>query len=98
MAKRRELKRDIAYVAGDLFTEVLFCQLYMPNIEVEKADQLMARVLDMRDEFTLRTAMPPTKDAKQIKDYFKKLRADIQTEVDAIATEIDALAGAACDA
>ena len=45
MAKRRILKRDISYVAGDLFSEALFCKLYLPGVNSEKADVVMARVL-----------------------------------------------------
>ena len=43
MAKRRILKRDISYVAGDLFSEALFCKLYLPGVNSEKADVVMAR-------------------------------------------------------
>ena len=49
MAKRRILKRDISYVAGDLFSEALFCKLYLPGVNSEKADVVMERVLDMQD-------------------------------------------------
>ena len=73
MAKRRILKKDISYVAGDLFSEALFCKLYLPGVNSEKADVVMARVLDMQDE------------------YYCKLRADLQTEINAIATEIGEL-------
>ena len=45
MAKRRILKRDISYVAGDLFSEALFCKLYLPGVNSEKADVVMARVI-----------------------------------------------------
>ena len=69
MAKRRILKRDISYVAGDLFSEALFCKLYLPGVNSEKADVVMARV----------------------KEYYCKLRADLQTEINAIATEIGEL-------
>ena len=54
MAKRRILKRDISDVAGDLFSEALFCKLYLPGVNSEKADVVMARVLDMQDEFIRR--------------------------------------------
>ena len=55
MAKRRILKKDISYVAGDLFSEALFCKLYLPGVNSEKADVVMARVLDMQDVPTVRT-------------------------------------------
>ena len=45
MAKRRILKRDISYVAGDLFSEALFCKLYLPGVNSEKADVVMAEYL-----------------------------------------------------
>ena len=89
MAKRRILKRDISYVAGDLFSEALFCKLYLPGV---KADVVMARVLDMQDEFIRRANRPDGKEnKKRVKEYYCKLRADLQTEINAIATEIGEL-------
>ena len=80
MAKRRILKKDISYVAGDLFSEALVCMLYIPGI------------LDMQDEFIRRANRPDGKDnPKRVKEYYRKLRADLQTEVNAIATEIGEL-------
>lgn len=40
MAKRRILKKEISYVAGELFTEALVCKLYIPGVNQEKADAL----------------------------------------------------------
>ena len=92
MAKRRILKRDISYVAGDLFSEALFCKLYLPGVNSEKADVVMARVLDMQDEFIRRANRPDGKEnKKRVKEYYCKLRADLQTEINAIATEIGEL-------
>ena len=39
MAKRRILKKDISYVAGDLFSEALVCMLYIPGVDSAKADR-----------------------------------------------------------
>lgn len=92
MAKRRILKKDISYVAGDLFSETLFCKLYLPDVDSEKADVVMARILDMQDEFIRRANCPDGKEnKKRVKEYYRKLRADLQTEVNAIATEIGEL-------
>lgn len=65
MAKRRILKRDISYVAGDLFSEALFCKLYLPGVNSEKADVVMARVLDMQDEFI---AVPTVRTEKKTRN------------------------------
>ena len=54
MAKRRILKKEISYVAGELFTEALVCKLYIPGVNQEKADALMARILDMQDSYIVR--------------------------------------------
>lgn len=90
------LKRDIAYVSGDLFSEVLVCSLYVPGTVQEKADQLMARILDMHDDFVRRADHPDGKEnPKLVRSYYKQLRAELQQEIDAIAGEIGQLGKAA---
>ena len=56
MAKRRILKKEISYVAGELFSEVLVCKLFIPGVEGDKADVLLTRILDMQDEFMVMPA------------------------------------------
>lgn len=92
MAKRRILKRNIGYVAGDLFTEALVCKMLIPGVEKERADAVMSRILDMQDEYVRRANCPDGKDNKTlVKEYYRKLMVDLQTEVDAIASEIGEL-------
>lgn len=92
MAKRRILKKEIGYVAGELFTEALICKLYIPGVDQEKSDILMTRILDMQDNFIVRAGHPDGKDnSGLVKAYYRKLRADLQAEVDAIAGEIEEL-------
>ena len=92
MAKRRILKKEISYVAGELFSEVLVCKLFIPGVEGDKADVLLTRILDMQDEFIRRAGTPDAKDNKTlVKEYYRRLRVDLQTEVDAIANEIGEL-------
>ncbi|MDD2954196.1 MAG: hypothetical protein PHC95_13745 [Parabacteroides sp.] len=92
MAKRRILKKEIGCVAGELFTEVLVCKLYIPGVDQEKADALMTRVLDMQDSYIARAGHPDGKDNKiLVRHYYRKLRADLQEEINAIANEIGEL-------
>lgn len=92
MAKRRILKKDISCVAGELFSEALICKLYIPGVDQEKADVVMARILDMQDEFIRRANRPDGKDNEVlVKDYYRKLWADLREEVSAISTEIGEL-------
>ena len=82
MAKRRILKKEISYVAGELFTEALVCKLYIPGVNQEKADALMARILDMQDSYIVRAGHPDGKDNKAlVRNYYRKLREDLQNEV-----------------
>ena len=92
MAKRRILRKEISYVAGELFTEALVCKLYIPGVNQEKADALMARILDMQDSYIVRAGHPDGKDNKAlVRNYYRKLREDLQNEVNAIADEIEEL-------
>ena len=66
--------------------------LYVPGVDSGKADVVMARILDMQDEYVRRANRPDGKDnKKRVKEYYRKLRADLQTEINAIATEIGEL-------
>lgn len=92
MAKRRIFKKEIGVVAGELFSEALFCRLYIPGTDPEQADKIMARVLDMQDEFIRRAGHPDgTDNPERVKIYYRKLREDLQKEIDAIATDIGEL-------
>lgn len=92
MAKRRILKKYISYAAGDLFTEALVCKLYIPGVEKEKAEVVMSRILDMQDEFIRRANRPDGKEnSTLVKEYYRKLMVDLQTEIDAISVEINEL-------
>lgn len=92
MASRRILKKEIASVASELFTEALFCSLFIPGADKDKADQVMTRVLDMQDDFICRAGKADGKNNPAlVKAYYKKLREELQQEVNAIADEITAL-------
>ena len=54
MASRRELKKNVNYIAGELFTECLINSMFIPGTDKVKADELMAEVLKMQDEFVTR--------------------------------------------
>lgn len=54
MASRRELKKNVNYIAGELFMECLVNSLYVPGTDKAKADELMGKILSMQDEFISR--------------------------------------------
>ena len=48
MASRRELKKNVNYIAGELFMECLVNSLYVPGTDKAKADELMGKILSMQ--------------------------------------------------
>ncbi len=92
MAKRRILKKSISYIADDLFTEVLVCKMMVPGLESEKTDPLLSRIVEMQEEFIRRAHYPDGKDNKKlVREYYKKLVADLETEAHAIVDAIEEL-------
>lgn len=92
MANRRTLKRNIGYIAGDLFTEALVSKMFIPGVDLEKTEVLMTRILDMQDEFIRRTnCLDGKENKKRVQQYYSKLHADLQAEINEIATEIGEL-------
>ena len=69
MASRKELKKNINYIAGELFTECLVNSLYVPGTDKQKADELMAEILKMQDEFISASATP---SQEIVKGFYKK--------------------------
>lgn len=89
MASKKLLKKNIGYIAGDLFTEVLICKLFIPATDQDQAEVLMTRILDMQVEFVKRANRPDAKEnKKRVKEYYSKLITDLQAEINSIGTEI----------
>lgn len=85
MASRRNLKKNINYIAGELFAECLVNSLYVPGTDKQKADELMAEILKMQDEFVSRISHT---EPGNVKGFYKKLLSDFNAKVDEI---IDAM-------
>ena len=75
MASRRELKKNVNYIAGELFMECLVNSLYVPGTDKAKADELMGKIISHTEP-------------GNVKGFYKKFREDFNKEVDAI---IDAI-------
>lgn len=86
MASRRELKKNVNYIAGELFSECLINSMFVPGTDKEKADKLMGEVLTMQDEFISRISHT---EPGNVKGFYKKFRSDFNAKVNEI---IDAIA------
>ena len=54
MASRKDLKKGINYIIGELFTECVFISLSLPEADKAKADKVMTDILNMQDDFVSR--------------------------------------------
>lgn len=92
MANKRFLKKQIAAVSGLLLSEVLI-NLYMEETKEGKDyEKIAARILAMNSEFIRRAHRPAGNgNTLLVKQYYQKLRKDLQAEINSIIDEITAL-------
>lgn len=88
MASRRELKKTVNYISGELFTECLVNSMFVPGTDKAKAEELMADILKMQDEFLSRISHT---EPGNVKGFYKKFRADFNTKVNEIIDAISKL-------
>lgn len=88
MASRRNLKKSVNYIAGELFTECLVNSTFIPGTDKKKADELMTEILKIQDEFISRISHTEPGNAKV---FYKKFRTDFNTKVDEIIEAIGKL-------
>lgn len=88
MANKRDLKKSINYIAGELFAECVVNKLYVPGTDAAKADELMSRILKLQDEFLSRISHP---EPGNVKGSFKKLKADFNAQTGQLIDELSKL-------
>lgn len=92
MANKRNLKKEINFLAEELVTNCFLSSAFINGSDDEKFDELIGRILDMQGEFLSRVNHPNgTKNAKLVKEYYKSLLADFDKYVGEILIELDAL-------
>ncbi|MBO4723855.1 MAG: hypothetical protein J5596_00855 [Bacteroidaceae bacterium] len=78
MASRRNLKKDINYIIGDIFTECLIYKELVPGTDKEAADALIVDLLRIDNDFNARISHTEPGKAKE---YYRALIKDFQTEI-----------------
>ena len=78
MASRRNLKRDINYVIGDIFTECLLYKELIPGTDRQAADELIVDLLRIDNDFIARISHTEPGKAK---DYYRALIKDFQKQI-----------------
>ena len=77
MASRRELKKNVNYIAGELFTECLINSMFIPGTDKVKADEFVTRISHT--------------EPGNVKGFYKKFRADFNAKVNEIIEAIGKL-------
>lgn len=88
MASRRDLKRDISYVIGDIFTECLIYKELVPGTDKDAAEKLIVDLLRIDNEFITRISHTEPGKAK---DYYRALIKDFQKEISEVIDKLTKL-------
>lgn len=88
MASRRQLKKTVNYIAGELFAECVVHQNYVPGTDKAKAQELMGKILMMQDEFISRISHT---EPGNVKGFYKKFNENFNEKVNEIIEEIGKL-------
>ncbi len=91
MANKRDLKKAINYVTGELLSECLCNKYLIPGTDVEKVDALMGKIIGIQDDFLCRIGANADKDSKAVKAYYRKLRTDFDQAIDEVMDEMATL-------
>lgn len=89
MAKRRDLKKAINFLCGELFAECVAIMHYQKPTPQDDIDSVMTSILRMQDDMLNRVSH--VEPGLKASAYFKQLRADIAQQTDDIVEHIKGL-------
>lgn len=92
MANKRDLKRSVNYICGDLLAEAVAASLYNDKNDDrkdEEANNLFAAIIIMRNDFVSRISHQ--EPGMKAKVYFKKLATDFNAQASDIIDKISNL-------
>jgi len=88
MASRKELKKQINDLTGQLALEILFRGTVMQVLEPEKMYALLSKVMIMNRQFISRVnAAKRIKSSKEVKDFYQQFFSDWEKNVGEIIQE-----------
>jgi len=81
MANRKELKKDINYLASEIISQAYMKFALMEKVNEDQLKPIMVEAIEMRNEFISRANHPDGKDNKKIvKSYYQALRKNLMTK------------------
>ncbi len=88
MASRKDLKKNVNNIVGELFTECWVQYQYVPNTDKEKAEALMVKILTFQNDYIARISHT---EPGNVKGFYRKFRSDFNAQVDTFIEEIGKL-------
>ena len=89
MANKRQLKKGINFLCGELMAETVAITHYQKPVARQDVDNVMTGILRLQDDMLNRVSHP--EPGMPQKDFYKKLRTDMVHGVDDIVAQINAL-------
>ncbi len=81
MANRRELKKSIHEISGELISECLTYQHFHPDIPEEKINSIITEIISHRNDYLVRANKPDGKDNPAlVKKHYREIFNDIQNK------------------
>lgn len=78
MASIRILKKDINILTFDLLTECYVYKYYQEELEENKFDAVIKKIIYLRNDLILRTNHPESDaDSSNLKAHYRKIREDL---------------------
>ena len=88
MANRRELKRNINYVFGDIIEAAYLHQITHPKEDKEKSEKILDEAISDFDELI---AKMNRKDVDNKKEHFQAVRKELEEKATDLVEKINAL-------
>ena len=85
MAKRRDLKKSVNNICGELFAEVVAAVLYNSNMSQEMANDITGAILNLQSDIISRISHT---EPGNVKGFYKKLREDFNNHASEIIEQI----------
>lgn len=91
MSNKRNLKKEIKLITASLIEEYLLTATFVPGVDIEKANTILSKIIETRNEFLARVGANGGKDPKQVKAYYRQLKSDFNAMVDGIISDFENL-------
>ncbi len=88
MANRRDLKKDINYVLGDIIEEVYIWEENNPDKDKKEAEVIIDEAITSFDEFMARVSDRNVENASK---HFKSIREDLEKKAKSLAEKVNSL-------